>query len=127
MREIDFDNEGQIAQGLRRILGHNVMFHHYNYAYPGWQEEEIRSRIRQGVGGPKHLKVGAEVHGHLHVPADKLLLHGDIYPMEFGDDIWNVEITQFSGDSVGTSMIVQGDHSVDGFEIQGTCVEKASG
>lgn len=127
MKEKDIsmiDPETQIVEGLRKVFGNKIAFHKYNYAYPGWEEERIRARIRQGVGGPKHLEVGAEVHGHLHLPSGQKLRFGDVHPMKFGDETWNVEITV---ESRGKDMIVQDEPGVVGYEIQGRCVEKVSG
>lgn len=111
---------------------HRPPNHHYNYAYPGEQKEGVRSRIRQGVGGPTHLEVDAEVHGHVHKTKEEPLRVGEIVLMTFihggKKEVWKVRIDsihqeRFSG---STPMIIQNDPKNTGYEIFGFCVELVS-
>lgn len=97
----------------------NINFHHYNYAYPGWQPEGIRNRIRQGEDGPDYLEPGAEIEGHLH--EDRLNPRpqvGDEYFMVFNEQLWLVKLTD-----VNDEIMKQDDPDDIGYEIQGVCIE----
>ena len=95
--------------------------HHYNYAFPGFQEEGIRSRIRQGIGGPSHLESGAEVHGHLHIDKGNLdPAVGEEYYMDFEDKPWLVELTHVKREP---GLINQDDPIYKGHEIHGICIK----
>ena len=100
-------------------------FHHYNYAYPGEQPEGIRQRIRQGIGGPKHLQPGADVRGHLHLPEGHKTQFGDVVIMSFENQKWKVRLDHpplcFCSED---GMIRQDEPGITGHEIQGTCVER---
>lgn len=106
-------------------------FHYYNAGWPGWQEEGIRARIRQGVGGPTQIEVGAQVHGHYHIPEGEIVNPGDKI---FVDDNsgtggrWEVRtdnIAGFSDAPFAKNMIRQDKKGVIGAEFQGTCVGRA--
>ena len=113
--------------GLRRPPNH-----HYEYAYPGDQKEGIRSRIRQVVGGPTHLDVDAEIHGHVHKKKGDPLRRGEIVLMTFihkgKKEMWKVIVDEVypPGRSSGTPMITQDDSENTGYEISGFCVELVS-
>ena len=96
--------------------------HKYRYAYPGEQQEGIRRRIRQGIGGPDKLEVGADVIGHYHVGNGSKPNTGDIIEMDFEDETWQVKLLERPTND--HSMISQVDEDEIGYEIQGTCVKK---
>lgn len=113
--------------GLRRPPNH-----HYVYAYPGDQKEGIRSRIRQGVGGPTHLDVNAEIHGHVHKAKEEPLRVGEIVLMTFvhggKKEVWKVRIDSIHQEKQhgSTPMIIQNDPENTGYEVSGFCVELVS-
>lgn len=105
-------------------------FHHYNFGYPGEQDEGIRRRVRQGLGGPKQIEVGADTHGHYHIPDGKRVGVGDTI---FVDDNsgtggkWEVKIeniTGFPSARYNRDMIRQDENGVTGAEFQGIVVKK---
>lgn len=118
--------------GKETYLGRQPRSHHYNFAYPGEQNEGIRSRIRQGLGGSKKIEAGVEVRGHYHIPTGKSANRGDTI---FVDDNsgtggrWKVEIysiTGFPTAEYNQFMIEQDDPEVIGSEFQGVCVDRAN-
>ena len=99
-----------------------VQFHQYNYAPPGFQEEGISCRIRQGIGGPFHLEPGAEVEGHLHTDAENdPPKTGEEYFMEFKGESWLVKLTQ-----VNLDQVKQNDSGYTGSAIYGRCIRQES-
>ena len=104
--------------------------HQYLFASPGFQEARIFQRIRQGSGGPTYLEHGAEVIGHVHIPAEQPFSVNDIVPMKFDNqgivEAWEVRITDISPKTFGdkSPMIFQDDPDDTGYHIQGVCVRQ---
>jgi len=111
-----------IPQINNNIGSHDIRAHKYTYGETGFQQKGIRRRIRQGVGGPTSLTVGAEVEGHYHIGDGSGLNVGDQIMISFGKENWMVEITSCS-DLAGT-MVVQEGEDEDGYEISGKCLMK---
>jgi len=101
-----------------------VQFHYYKYAPRDFQEEGIRCRIRQGVGGPSYLEPEAEVEGHLHTDAENPPpVKGEQYFMEFGDQSWLVKLTHIDREP---GRMIQDDPIYTGHEVGGICVKRES-
>lgn len=104
--------------------------HHYEFGNPGEQNEGIRRRIRQGLGGPTRIEAGAEVDGHYHIPSGEAVDTGDTIFVDDNSSTggrWEVKIdniTGFPGARFNERMIRQ-ESGITGVEFQGTCVGRA--
>ena len=105
------------------MLPKEICFHHYNYGYPGEQPEGIRQRVRQGIGGPKYLEPGANVIGHLHLPAGIRVNFNDVGEMRFGKEIWKVKLQHVPLCDC-SQMMRQDITGIKGHEIDGVCIER---
>lgn len=117
-------------------LPKEVCFHHFNYGNPGFQEEGIFRRVRQGVGGSNTIIPGSHVIGHAHVEKGIKPNTGQTVVMSWKgengdlDEAWKVKLSN-NATYVSTHapfmeerMVEQSDEEFLGLYVDGVAVEE---
>lgn len=110
-------------------LPKEVRCHHFGFGNPGFQEEGIFQRVRQGVGGPTYIEKGADVIGHAHTKKGKTLNVGDKVAISWAgedgtlEEVWEVKLHN-NATFVSRDMVSQEGEEEQGFYIDGVAIRE---